>query len=382
MTDMDAVPTPVLLVSKPVTPPWNDSSKNLVKDLALAGEGFEYHVLTPRDTPFDASRAASRVVSHGVYGGAGEHTPGLLANLRVLLHLLRSARAPLWHFFFAPNPRTSSAARALITVRRRRAVQTICSRPRSFDGVERQLFGERVITVSRATREALLAAGVAPSRVLHIPPGIALPAARDAATRARTRARYGVPEGHDLLLYPGDYQFSRAADTALRALIALGPRPVTLVMACRIKQAASRAEEARLQAAAGAGGVAERVRFVNEVPDILDLVAASDLCLLPAESLYAKMDLPLVLIEAMALGVPIVVAEGTPSVELLDDDARVGLAVPPRDAGALAKAIGELLDAPQRRRLMGDAARRSAQRRYSIGEMARRHEALYRELLR
>ena len=58
-------PPTVLMVSKPVAPPWNDSSKNLVKDLAQAGRGFSYRVLTPKGYQLAGFNVTSGVVSGG-----------------------------------------------------------------------------------------------------------------------------------------------------------------------------------------------------------------------------------------------------------------------------------------------------------------------------
>ncbi len=38
----------VLFVSKPVAPPWNDSNKNLVRDLARGMTRYRPHVMVPR----------------------------------------------------------------------------------------------------------------------------------------------------------------------------------------------------------------------------------------------------------------------------------------------------------------------------------------------
>ena len=76
----------VLFVSKPVAPPWNDSSKNLVRD--IAGH-LERHspVLMGRPgqaCPIDRGRVEA------VYGAAseGSFAPSIRENLGVFRHLL------------------------------------------------------------------------------------------------------------------------------------------------------------------------------------------------------------------------------------------------------------------------------------------------------
>lgn len=365
------------MVSKPVAPPWNDSSKNLVKDLACAGERYAYRVLTPSGYRLDAPGVAS----DAIYRDSGRYSPAVLQNVRVLARLLRRDRAAVTHFFFAPNPRTSAAARLALRARPRLTVQTVCSAPASFIEADRLLFADRVVVLSRDTRDCFVHAGISPERLVRIPPGIHLPSRPTAGERAATRRRLGLPEDRPVVIFPGDLQFSRAAETfALAAARLQGVDPAPFfVLACRPKQRESLDEAGRIDQILDEAGIRSRVRFLGEVDDMMALLGACDLCVLVAESLYAKMDLPLVLLEAMALGVPLVVSNRPPLCELMRDD--VGLAVPPLDPAALAGAMERLLADEGRRADLGDAAVAAAERRYGIQRVAAAYEELYDSLL-
>ena len=86
-----------------------------------------------------------------------------------------------------------------------------------------------------------------------------------------------------------------------------------LAIACRAKTPAARDADAHLREEVDRRGLRADVAFVGETARILDLLATADVVLLPSETLYAKMDLPLVLLEAMALGRAVIVASGTPA---------------------------------------------------------------------
>ena len=368
----------ILMVSKPVAPPWNDSSKNLVKDLVTCGHRFAYRVLVPQGFQLDAPG----VTSEPLYRRGSAFSPPLAHNARVLARVLRRDDAALTHFFFAPNPRSSAAARLALALRPRITVQTVCSTPARFDGVDRLLFAGRVVVVSQHTRQRLEAAGVAPQRLRVIPPGIQIPARPDPDQRALARARYGLPRDRPVVVFPGDYQFSGAAENFIHAagLLAARDSRVVFVLACRPKQRASLDAERSVLALARSLGIRDRVRSLGQVPDMLQLLAASDLCALVTKSLYAKMDLPLVLLESMALAVPLVVSDQPPLAELIDDPG-VGLGVPAGDPPALAAAMGRLLSSPEALTRMGQRARQVAQRRYDIQAVARQYEDLYQQLL-
>ena len=109
------------------------------------------------------------------------------------------------------------------------------------------------------------------------------------------------------------------------------------------------------------------------------MLAASDIVILPADDLYAKMDIPLVLIEAMWLGRCVLVADSAPLNETIGSDA--GVLVEPANAGALASCISELLSSPDRMRIAGEKAAVFAQKTYSAQRMTRDIELIYDEIL-
>ncbi|GMV38412.1 MAG: hypothetical protein AMXMBFR64_01280 [Myxococcales bacterium] len=365
----------VLLVSKPVVPPWNDSGKNIVRDVARFGSRYTYHVMTTRG----AEPPGTDCVAEAVYGDAGSYSPGVAQNLRVLLRLLRPDGAAIHHYFFAPNPRTSAVARLVTALRRRPTVQTVSSSPLTYEGVARLCFGDRVVALSAYNRRMLEGAGV--GGVVHVPPGIPVPALRE--DRAEVRALHGLPLDRPVILFAGDYQYSSAATVLAEAIPrVLAGRAAHFVYACRIKQEASRIVEGRVREAIRAAGVAADVTFLHEVDDMEGLIAASDLSTMPAESLYAKMDLPLVLLECLAQQVPLVVADVEPLVEVLGGRDDWGVAVPPKDPVALATALGRLLDAPERLRVMGEAGRQAVFARWSAQVMAAAYEDIYDEVRR
>jgi len=365
----------VLMISKPVGPPWNDSSKNLVRDLALGMTRHRAVVLTRRHEPVALGQARAE----GIYApGTAGFSPALRDNARVLLRLLTGERLDLWHFFFAPNPRTSRASAFASRLRRVPTVQTVCSAPRADADARRLLFADKTVVLSRHTETRLLEAGVPRGSLVRIPPPVpALTPPTDAARRA-TRVRLSLPLDAPLVLYPGDLELSEGASVAVDALAQLATRDAVLIMACRAKTAGARDAEARLREQAGRAGVQQRVLWVGETPRIHDLLAAVDVVVLPAENLYAKMDHPLVLLEAMALARPVVVAAGSPAAELAEGEGAV--AVPARP-DSVAEAVDALLADVEARAALGDRARRHVLAVHGIEAVARAHEALYDELL-
>ena len=372
MTSPSADPA-VLMVSKPVVPPWNDSGKNLVRDVAAHTPGYRFHVMTTRG----AEPPAEGLRTEPIYGAPGSYRPSLRQNLRVLGRLLRPDGLPLYHFFFAPNPRTSTMARWVLRLKRRRSVHTICSRPASFETVGNLMFADRIVALSAHTRARLVQAGV--ENVVHIPPAVpdAPPVAEAAKSALRERHGWGDAP---VVLYAGDFEFSDAAQAVAEAAIRLlATRDARVVFACRAKQEASAAIEARLRDELGAAGVGDRTCFLGELDDVRTLLATADVHVQPAGSLYAKMDLPLVLLESLREGVPVVVGDNAPLDEVIAHGG--GCTVAPEDGEALAATLTGLLDDHEALRRLGEEARAAYTAHYDVSRQGAAYAALYDELL-
>jgi rhamnosyl/mannosyltransferase len=108
--------------------------------------------------------------------------------------------------------------------------------------------------------------------------------------------------------------------------------------------------------AAAAAGVLDRVVFVGEVADAerAAYYHAADVFVLPATSRAETFGIAM--LEAMACGTPAVSTEVGTGTSWLNVDGTTGLVVPPGDPTALASALKRLLDDPDTRGEMGEAA--------------------------
>jgi len=121
------------------------------------------------------------------------------------------------------------------------------------------------------------------------------------------------------------------------------------------------------------------VRFVNGVDDqrIVELYAEAEVAVVP--SLYEGFSLPA--IEAMACGVPLVSTNGGALPEVVGNHDDTALVVPPADPGALAVAIGRLLDDERLRARIGAAGRARVLDRYTWRATAEGTAEQYRRVL-
>jgi glycosyltransferase involved in cell wall biosynthesis len=118
------------------------------------------------------------------------------------------------------------------------------------------------------------------------------------------------------------------------------------------------------------------VRLLGFRRDMPQLLAASDICVLPADAEACGR----VLFEAMAMAKPVVgtASGGTPEIVV---DGHTGLLVPHRNPRALAEALLALLKDPARRHALGLAGRERAVKQFSIQAHIRQTMAVYTDVL-
>jgi glycosyltransferase involved in cell wall biosynthesis len=233
--------------------------------------------------------------------------------------------------------------------------------------VVNSLAADCTVAVSASVRRALLRRGALPWRVRVVPNGVD-PARVDRpvgeAALAEARAASGWSPDR-----PTIGVVSRRKDQAvlLRALPLL-PRPTTVVLL-------GIGPDAELQALATAA-TSHRVAFVPFRREVLPFLALFDVAVLPTSG----EGLPRALLEAMALGIPVVASRVGGTVDLVADGVD-GLLVPPRSPAALARALAALLADPGRRAALGAAGRHAVRERFTLERTRRLTDDAYRAAL-
>jgi glycosyltransferase involved in cell wall biosynthesis len=194
--------------------------------------------------------------------------------------------------------------------------------------------------------------------------------ARRAELRASVRAELGLGDNAVLALTVANLRREKAYDVLLPAARAVVDRglAVTFVAAGRGPLRADlEAEHRRL-------GLGDRFRFLGQRPDVLRLLAAADMFVLPSR----QEGLPVALMEACATGIPIVATAVGELPSVLTDGVDA-LVVPPEGPEALALAIGRLAEDAALRDALAEAAEAGAGR-FDVTRCVREVESIYDEL--
>lgn len=235
--------------------------------------------------------------------------------------------------------------------------------------------------VSAATRTHF-ARRVPDVRATVVYDGVELPSPEMLASRASAaasvRAEYGLsPDASIAAMFARvnpqkDYLTLVTAAAQLRDRC---PRLRILVVGDNDRVPENRAHMRELQAWLTQAGVGDRFVFTGFRTDVRRLMLAADICVLSTH--FEGM--PLVLIEAMALGIPCVATavDGVPEVI---SDGVTGLTYAHQDATGLSDALERLIASPDLAHRIGQAGRAEAERRFGRARFERDMLALYRRL--
>jgi glycosyltransferase involved in cell wall biosynthesis len=212
----------------------------------------------------------------------------------------------------------------------------------------------------------------APERIVEVPNGVDLDAFSPGPDRRGLRAAHGIPEDALVVAWVGALDrahYLKRPDLAIDAVAASGDERLHLLVA----GGGEWLDDLRLRAAqAGIGG---RATFLGPVDhDALpDVLRAADVLLVTSD----LESFGIVLLEAMACGVPAVATECV-GPRVVVEDGRTGRLAPVGDAGALGAALREM-DALGHagRAAMGAAGRARCEERYGWSTVVDRIQSVY-----
>lgn len=204
-----------------------------------------------------------------------------------------------------------------------------------------------LIAVSQQVKQGLLNLGVPAEKIRVVLNGVDV---SEFSPGAADRQLWGLPEAVPLGLFAGDIKTPRKnLETVLHAMTEIAD----LHLAVAGDTAGSPYPALAIEL-----GLGDRVHFLGYRRDLKDLMKAADLFIFP--SCYEACSL--VLLEALATGLPVVTAATTGGAEIVTPDC--GVVLPdPNHVNQLAQTLQMLLADPERRSQMGNAARQRAEQR-------------------
>jgi len=200
------------------------------------------------------------------------------------------------------------------------------------------------------------------SRVCVIPNGVPVP-------KLDNDHRYMTLSGYYTILFVGRLEYVKGVDVLLEAFACLPDN-------CKLLIAGDGSQRKALETLAGRLQVHDRVEFLGFRTDVQRLMTSVDCVVLPSR----WEGLPMVLLEAMAVGAPVVASAVGGIPEIVEHEV-TGWLVPPEDPMRLAYALKGVLKDRAKSHYVGEKARKRIIESYSVETVAKRTISLYWEVL-
>ncbi len=235
-------------------------------------------------------------------------------------------------------------------------------------------FAHHIIAVAGACRDFLIQhESIPPEKITLVPNAIDLRRFSPGnADRAESRNKFGLPIDAKVIAGVGRLNPQKNFSLFLDIAAALAPRFPEL----RFLLAGEGPEESMLREKARTLGLADRIVFAGYVADTRQVYAAADILLMPSRF----EGLPMTLLEAMAMGLPVVASKLDGIAEVIEDG-REGFLIESNDTHGFVERTASLLENPAKSSEVAANARAKIEARFSVERMTSAVEAIYDQFL-
>jgi glycosyltransferase involved in cell wall biosynthesis len=370
----------VLLITRPICPPWDEASKNFAYFLSKNIDSVEFGLLTNGIIPDMPSNVRQKVIYTS-------NDFSYFQKLRLIRNLRKIKNDyDILHYIFTPTKQNSFLLKHFVNYKKRKETKTIQTIATLREDLYKEkeikdlLFGDLIITYSDYAKDKLNKLGF--NNVKRVYPGIDLDLYSPASKDEELRKNLNLTKNDFVISYSGEYTRLGATDDFVNMVIKyqseLFRKNIKLIFACRIKNDKDARKRNSIIKSFSKKKLLELVRFPKTFNSMEKMYNLSDICLFPVQNMKGKFDIPLVIPEAMACGKPVVLSDLPILAEL--SNGQNSVIISRGDIDALAQSIFDLHDNPEKRKKIGIGARKFVENRFDIKKIAEIYEKIYEKL--
>ncbi len=367
----------ILLITRPLTPPWDEASKNFAYYLAKNVSGFEFHVMgcgTRLDMP-------ETVVQEPVYTGANFN---LYQKIRSLLYQYHTRNTfDIAHYFFTPTKLNSFLIKKFIQTDKIKSIQTIATLREDIfkdESIKKLMFGDLLITYSNHAKDKLETLGF--SNVERTYPGIDLIQYSPAPKDELLMKQWDIAAEDFIVSWPGEYVRLGATNDIVDMITmnkkVIRANKIKFIFACRVKNSQDAKKKAYVIERLQANNISDHVIFTDTFKDMAALYNLSDIVIFPVRDMKGKFDVPLAAIEPMACGKPVIISDLPILCEFANSQNAVTIEA--GNPSRLWETVFDLRFNKEKRNQLGLAGRKFVEENFDIRNIARQYADIYNKL--
>lgn len=247
-----------------------------------------------------------------------------------------------------------------------------------FNWITSRLFCAKIIAVSESVKKEITRQGSAANKTIVVYNGIDLGDIRCEKGPIKIREEFGIRANQRIIGEVGRLGVDKGQHILIKAVQkVIKDFPDTIFMIVGEDLTKERDYRKRLERLAGDLGLRQKIIFAGYRHDIMDLMNAFDIFVLPSTF---KEGLPVVILEAMAAKKPVIATSvgGNPEIVI---NGETGTLVLPENPDKLADAIIYHLNNPEISKQMGEKGYARVKKYFSLTQMLDKVMDMYKEVL-
>ena len=368
----------ILLVTRPICPPWDEASKNFAYYLAKNIKNSEIHILTSGILP----NLPQNIVQENIYNSNRFN----LSQKIKLFSFLRKNRNnfDIIHYLFTPTKQNSFFIKNFAKPTKGKTIQTIATLREDLyaeKDLKKIIFADTIIAYSDYSKRRLEDLGF--KNIQRIYPGIDLELYSPASKDEKIMEKFGIKPDDFVVTYHGEFTRLGGIDKLVSAILqnsdTLKKENIKIILACRVKN--DKDENKRKEI--------DRIIKNNDLENCLILTDKTfttmekiynlaDVAAFPVENMKGKFDVPLVVIEAMACEKTVIISDLPIFEEFANDQNSVKI-----ETGNMEKFFQVVLDVkknPAQYSEIEKNARKFVEENFDIKKTAEKYQAVYENL--
>ncbi|MFC1756398.1 glycosyltransferase family 4 protein [Patescibacteria group bacterium] len=362
----------ILLVTRPLSPPWDEASKNFAYNLAKNIKNFQLTILvSERNANISRNVRQEKIYTSNSFNLKQKHN--------LMKYLIRTRKDfDIVHYIFTPTKLNSFLIKYFAKHKNAKTIQTIATiREDLFSDkqLKKLIFGDVLATYSEYARKKLNNIGL--DHVQHVYPGVDLDVYFPTQKNLKLMSEWKITPDDFIISYPGEYTRLGATNDIVKSIpkIFKAIQNSKFIFACRIKSEQDAQKKDEILHIFKSKGLLNRIIFTDIFLDMPKLYNMSDVVIFPVRNMKGKFDVPLAVIEAMACEKPVVISDLPILSEFANEKNSVKIKRGNRQG--LIDAIVSLRANDKKRQEIGKNARQYVAKRFNIKKVSEKYQDIY-----
>lgn len=359
----------ILMVTRPLGPPWNEGGKNLAYGIAKNINNHKIHLLVRKNF---SEKIGSNIILHKIYPSKYKYTVSYIEKLRLFFFLLNIKNIDIYHFIYTPEIYSSKINKFLMKLKSKKSIQTIPTRLRNISN--KLFFADKIVTISNYTKNLLLEKRI--KDVIKIDTGIDTNYFKPFKKDINLLNKFKLSKKF-VILIPIDLEKKKGTRVMLKVIRSISNlKDVIFIFSYKPTKRRVILEEKFLKNILGKLGLLKKVLFIRDYENIKNLINVSDLVVYPLINTYEKHEIPMILIESMSMEKPVIVWDIAPINEVIRGNEGIKV----KNYLDIKNNIIKLINNRNLAKKIGKLARKRVINDFNIIKTAKDYTELYKEL--